>query len=233
MTVVASAEAVEKVHGHGLAAVHAVRGVSLDLFAGEAVVLLGPSGSGKSTLLHLLAALDTPTAGRILLLGRDLAALDDDERSAVRRRDVGCLLQGMHLLPALTVLENVLVSLLPGAIGPEVRGRARSLLERLGLAPNIAGRRPGALSGGEARRVALARALLGRPRLILADEPTADLDGATGRAVVAALRERALEDRAAVVVTTHDERLIEPGDRVVRLRDGLITSVEAGSRGGT
>jgi putative ABC transport system ATP-binding protein len=199
----------------------ALRGVSLEVATGEVVFVLGPSGSGKSTLLQLLGALDTPTRGQVLLFGEDVARKTDRERSLLRRAKLGFVFQSFHLIPALSALENVLVPRVPEGISDLDRKRARTLLERLGLKARL-DHRPDELSGGESQRVAIARALVGKPELVLADEPTGELDGPTGAAVVEALREAAQKEGAAVVVVTHDERLVKPGDRVLRLCDGLV-----------
>lgn len=199
----------------------ALRGVSIEVARGEVVFVLGPSGSGKSTLLQLLGALDTPTRGTVELFGEDVATKSDKERSLLRRAKLGFVFQSFHLIPALSAVENVLVPRVPAGIQEDDRRRARTLLERLGLGARL-DHRPDELSGGESQRVAIARALIGKPELVLADEPTGELDTETGTAVVAALREAARNEGAAIVVVTHDERLVKPGDRVLRLRDGVV-----------
>ena len=223
MTKIAEGIELAKIYRRGSSETAALRGVSFHVEKGEVVFVLGPSGSGKSTLLQLLGALDTPTRGKVLLFGEDVAAKSDRERSLLRRAKLGFVFQSFHLIPALSALENVLVPRVPQGITPDDARRARSLLERLGLAARTE-HRPDELSGGESQRVAIARALVGRPELVLADEPTGELDTPTGAAVVDALREAAAKEGAAVVVVTHDERLVKPGDRAVRLRDGLIDS---------
>ena len=210
-----------KAYRRGGIETEALRGVSLAVAPSEVVFILGPSGSGKSTLLQILGALDTPTRGSVRLFGEDLAGKSDRERSLIRRAKLGFVFQSFHLVPALSATENVLVPRVPEGITGADRARARSLLERLGLGKRL-DHTPDELSGGESQRVAIARALVGRPRLVLADEPTGEFDGPTGAAVVAALREAARDDAAAVVIVTHDERLVQPGDRVVRLRDGVV-----------
>lgn len=217
------AEGVEltKVYRRGSTETAALRGVTIEVAKGEVVFVLGPSGSGKSTLLQLLGALDSPTSGRVILFGEDLAAKSDRERSLLRRAKLGFVFQSFHLIPALSAVENVLVPRVPAGLTDGDRRRARELLERLGLGARLE-HRPDELSGGESQRVAIARALVGRPELVLADEPTGELDSATGAAVVDALREAARTDGAAVVIVTHDERLVRPGDRAVRLRDGML-----------
>jgi putative ABC transport system ATP-binding protein len=210
-----------KIYRRGKTETAALRGVSLSVSKGEVVFILGPSGSGKSTLLQLLGALDTPTRGKVLLFGEDVASKSDRERSLLRRARLGFVFQSFHLVNALTAVENVLVPRVPAGVTAQDRERARSLLERLGLGPRLE-HLPDELSGGESQRVAIARALIGRPELVLADEPTGELDGPTGAAVVEALREAARSEGAAIVIVTHDERLVKEGDRVLRLRDGLV-----------
>ncbi len=221
MNAIAQGVDLAKVYRRGANETAALRGVSIEVARGEVVFVLGPSGSGKSTLLHLLGALDTPTRGQVVLFGEDVARKSDRERSLLRRAKLGFVFQSFHLIPALSAVENVLVPRVPAGVTADDRGRARELLERLGLGPRLE-HRPDELSGGESQRVAIARALIGRPELVLADEPTGELDGPTGAAVVAALRETARNEGAAVVVVTHDERLVQSGDRAVRLRDGLL-----------
>jgi len=210
-----------KTYRRGALETPALRGVSFEVLPGEVVFVLGPSGSGKSTLLHLLGALDSPTSGKVVLFGEDLATRDDRARSLLRRARVGFVFQSFQLVPALTALENVLVPRVPDGVSRDDRARARSLLERLGLGSRTE-HFPDELSGGECQRVAIARALVSRPRLVLADEPTGELDGPTGAEVVRALRENAKEDGAACVIVTHDERLVMEGDRAVRIRDGRL-----------
>ncbi len=194
--------------------------ISLTAAAGESVAVVGPSGSGKSTLLGLVAGLDRPSAGRVLVEGRDLAAMGEAEQASFRGRRLGFLFQTYRLLPALTAEENVRVPLeLAGA--PDAGVRARDWLERVGLAGR-GGHLPAQLSGGEQQRVALARALAPEPALLFADEPTGNLDSATGTVIAdlifAAVRER----RVTCLFVTHDERLAARADRIVRLRDGRM-----------
>jgi putative ABC transport system ATP-binding protein len=199
--------------------VRAVRGVSLRLDRGAFAVIVGPSGSGKSTLLHLLGALDRPTSGQVLVDGRDLCALGERERSAFRRERVGFVFQSFNLIANLTALENVLVPWIPRGIGEARRRKARALLDRMGLADR-ADHRPGQLSGGEQQRVAIARAILKEPLLLLADEPTGELDSESGAAVWALMREMNRGTGTILVVATHDTRFLQAGDEVRRLLDG-------------
>jgi putative ABC transport system ATP-binding protein len=218
---------VTKVYQLGRRQVHALRGVSLRVAAGEFVAIMGPSGSGKSTLLQLLGALDTPTTGRVVFDGRDLQDLSDRERSVLRRDRIGFVFQFFNLLPTLTAAENVALPLL---LGGERRGQARKraqgALERVGLSGRV-GHVPEELSGGEMQRTAIARALVTGPPVVLCDEPTGNLDSASGAEVLALLRALPEEGRRAVVMVTHDEEAAAYGDRVVRLRDGLVEAEQA------
>ncbi len=202
--------------------VEALRGVDLRLVPGELVALRGRSGSGKTTLLNILAGLDNPTSGQVVILGRDLATLDETERAVLRRERMGMLFQNAHLFPLLTALENVELPLrlirVPAA---EREQRALEALEAVGLGPR-ARHRGLELSGGEQQRVALARALVHRPRLIVADEPTGNLDSLTGRTIIALLRETAHQQQIGLLVATHDASVVETADRVLRIHDGQI-----------
>ena len=201
-------------------AVNILCGVDLDLSAGETVALLGPSGSGKTSLLMLLAGLEQPSAGSLLVEGRELARLDEEARAAWRRGRVGIVFQGFHLIETMTALENVAIPLeLAGR--RDASGTAAAMLGRVGLA-HRAGHLPGQLSGGEQQRVALARALAPRPALVLADEPTGNLDQATGAAVMDLLFALVAETGAALLLITHDPALAAACGRQVRMADGRI-----------
>ena len=202
--------------------VRALSDVDLDIQRGAAVALTGPSGSGKSTLLHLLGAMLPADAGRIVVDGQDVAAMRRRELVSYRRT-VGFVFQRFQLLPALSALGNVLAPVLPSRPGPEVQDRAAQLLTRVGLADRLDAV-PSKLSGGQQQRVAIARALLSRPRLLLADEPTGNLDSATGSQILDLLLEARDQDEVTLVVATHDVAVAERCDRVVALRDGKITS---------
>ena len=197
-----------------------LRNVSFDIAAGETVAIVGPSGSGKTTLLGLLAGLDTPTRGTVLLDGIDLAPLDEDARARLRGARVGFVFQSFQLVPTLTALENVQVPL-------ELRGirdsdaRAKDLLERVGLGSRTH-HFPTQLSGGEQQRVAIARAFVNRPRVLFADEPTGNLDGATGEKIVGLLEQLNREDGTTVVLVTHDQQLARRMGRSIRLADGMV-----------
>jgi putative ABC transport system ATP-binding protein len=205
--------------------VEAVRGVSLTVEPGEMLVLLGPSGSGKSTLLHLLGGLDTPTTGQVLFHGQDVGALPDDELTRLRRDRIVHVFQFFNLLPTLSAAENAALPLLLGGTPTaQARERAAAALMRVDLAGR-ADHYPEELSGGEQQRVAIARALTVRPEVLLADEPTGNLDSATGKEVLAILREMAGDEGRSVVMVTHDEAAAEVGDRRARIRDGRVESI--------
>jgi putative ABC transport system ATP-binding protein len=212
---------VTRVHGKGEVAVHALRGVSLSVAAGEFVAVMGPSGSGKSTLLNLAGGLDAPSGGQVLVEGVVLGGLSRQGLAAVRRRRVGYVFQDLNLLPSLTAAENVGLPLeLDGVRLRRTRTAALAALEEVGL-PQLANRFPDEMSGGQQQRVAIARALVGDRRLILADEPTGALDSQTGESVLKLMRAR-VDAGAAGVLVTHEARHAAWADRVVFLRDGSI-----------
>jgi len=213
---------VVKHYRQGEATVRAVDGISLEVAAGEFVSIMGPSGSGKSTLLHLVGALDVPDAGEVFLGDRPLAALGDDDLTLLRRRTIGFVFQSFNLLPTLSAAENVgLPLLLDGSAPADAGARARRLLDLVGLG-HRAEHRPDRLSGGEMQRVAIARALVTDPLVLLADEPTGNLDSRTGAEVLELMR--TLGDRLGqtILTVTHDRRAAAWGDRIVHLRDGKI-----------
>ena len=224
MGAVVSVEGVVKEYHRGAQTVAAVDGVSLAVEPGEFVSIVGPSGSGKSTLLHLMGALDQPTAGRVSIGGTDLGSLDDEELTAFRRHRIGFVFQFFNLLPTLCAWENVAVPLLlDGRRLRRLRPETVPLLEALGLGHRV-DHRPAELSGGELQRVAIARALVAEPVVVLADEPTGNLDTHTGAEVIDILRRKCAERGAALVMVTHDDRLARLADRCVRLVDGRISS---------
>ncbi|MFE7525540.1 ABC transporter ATP-binding protein [Kitasatospora sp. NPDC057542] len=213
--------------GTGERAVHALRGVSFTVGRGELTALKGRSGSGKTTLLNLVGGLDTPTGGSIALDGIDLAGLDEDGRLALRRERIGFVFQSFGLIPMLTAAENVGVPMrLRKAPAAEREERAHTLLALVGLADH-ANQRPGELSGGQQQRVAIARALANEPSLIIADEPTGQLDSETGRSIMELLRAVVRSEGVTVLVATHDPTLMELADRVIEVRDGRIIEEEA------
>ncbi|NJP45221.1 ABC transporter ATP-binding protein [Actinacidiphila epipremni] len=217
-------EDLRRTYGSGDTAVHALRGVSFRVGRGELVALKGRSGSGKTTVLNLVGGLDTPDGGRICLDGTDLAGLGDDDLLALRRDRIGFVFQSFGLIPILTAAENVGVPMRLRRTPPREREERVSLLLALvGLADHAA-QRPGELSGGQQQRVAIARALANRPDLIIADEPTGQLDADTGLAVMELLRAVVRSEGVTALVATHDNQLIALADRVLELRDGRIVS---------
>jgi len=223
---VIEAQGLTKVYNTGDLVVEAVRGVDLQVKAAEYVALVGPSGSGKSTLLNMLGGMEPPSGGRVLLDGVDLATLTDTERTLVRRRRLGFIFQAFNLLPILTAEENVALPLrLDGLSGKEALERAVAMLDFVG----VAARRkhlPSMLSGGEQQRVAVARALVIRPALLLADEPTGNLDSANGQQISRLLRDLVSQKGQSVVIVTHDPKLAAQADRILSISDGLISSTE-------
>ena len=206
--------------------VHALRSVSLDVQQGEFVTIIGPSGSGKSTLMHILGCLDRPTSGQFLLNGRDVSSLPRDELAGIRNKQIGFVFQGFNLLPRTTALENVEVPLLynrPAVAAAERHKRAVAALTAMGLGQR-AHHHPSQLSGGQQQRVAIARALVNEPSLILADEPTGNLDTKTSVEVMALLQELREKRTITVVLITHDMDVARYGTRIVSIRDGQIVS---------
>jgi putative ABC transport system ATP-binding protein len=217
-----------KVYGSGETAVRALDGVTLEIAAGEMVAIMGPSGSGKSTLLHLLGALETPTSGEIALAGQRYDGLGDAELTLLRREKIGFVFQFFNLLPALTAEENVLLpALIAGRRDEATRDRARALLERVGLAQR-ADHLPSELSGGEQQRVSIARALLTEPELVLADEPTGNLDTRSSAQVLELLRDLNASEGQTLVIVTHDPKAAATAGRVVFMRDGRLAGEVAG-----
>jgi putative ABC transport system ATP-binding protein len=215
---------VERTYSRGPLHVRAVNGVSITIEAGEFVALEGPSGSGKTTLLQLLGALDRPTGGAVLFEGRDLGKLPDGRLAELRLRAFGFVFQQFNLIPTLTALQNVELALAPtGADGDELRNRSAALLEEVGLADR-AEHLPSQLSGGEQQRVAIARALVVEPRVILADEPTGNLDSKTGADVIELLAGLAAQHDATVIVATHDAELAARAPRRLAMRDGSLVA---------
>jgi putative ABC transport system ATP-binding protein len=214
-------EDLTKHYGDGPARRAALSGVTLGVDEGELLAVLGPSGSGKSTLLGVLGGLDRAYEGRVEVFGRDLCRLGDRELSRFRGETIGFVFQAFHLLTHLTVLDNVLAPALFASGGDDLRARALSLLDRLGIADRAADT-PAQLSGGQRQRVAIARALLCRPRLLLCDEPTGNLDAETGARTIELFRDLHREGGLTVIAVTHEERLAVAATRVVQIRDGKI-----------
>lgn len=215
-----------KIYRRGKTEVRALSIASLVVPRGQFLSVMGPSGSGKSTLLNLLGALDVPTSGTITIEGREISKLSDHALSEFRRDRLGYIFQFFNLLPTLTAVENAaLPALLSGRSRAEVMAKARALLESVGLEGRV-NHRPDELSGGEMQRVAVARALLSEPALLLADEPTGNLDSKTGAEVLRLIREATLKRNLTVVMVTHDAKAAEVGDRIVRLADGIIVGDE-------
>jgi putative ABC transport system ATP-binding protein len=217
-------EGVEKVYGSGEGAVAALSGIDLVIEAREVVAIVGASGSGKTTLLQLLGALDRPSAGRILCNGRDLSEMGDGELSRLRRDVIGFVFQQFNLIPTLGARQNVEAAAASSDMSAdERRGRATELLDAVGLAAR-AEHLPSQLSGGEQQRVAIARALMNRPSVLLADEPTGNLDTGTGAEILALLQAVAAENAQTVVLITHEHAVAEAAPRVITLRDGSVLS---------
>ena len=219
-----SASQVTKIYGSGEAEVDALRGVSLTIEPGEFVAIVGPSGSGKSTLMHLLGLLDRPSTGQISVGGKDATGLTDTELAALRNQTIGFVFQAFQLLPRTTAMDNVALPLLyRGLRKSQRREQAKRALESVGLAHRLT-HRPSQLSGGEQQRVAIARALVGAPQLLLADEPTGNLDTQTGHEVMSILQRLNEEQGVAIVLVTHDHEVAARANRQVRVRDGLVES---------
>lgn len=216
---------VTKEHRRGASTVAALRGVTCEIPGQAVTFLVGPSGSGKSTLLQLIGALDRPSSGEITVSGRAFSKFSDRERDRYRRYEVGFVFQNFNLLSNLTALENVLVPYLPTGEAKSKQAEAIRLLERVGLKSRL-DHRPTELSGGEQQRVALVRALLKKPLLVLADEPTGELDSQSGAEIFRYLRELRDEQQSTVLVVTHDRSYITPEDHVLTIRDGQLASLE-------
>lgn len=215
-------ENVEKVYKLGEIPVQALKDVSLELQKGEFVAIMGPSGSGKTTLLNLIGVLDKPTKGKIYIDGRDITKLKEKELTRLRRSTVGYIFQFYNLIPVLSAFENVeLPMLVAGMARKEREERAHHLLEKVGLAGRE-NHRPDELSGGEQQRVAIVRALANKPSVVLADEPTGDLDSKTGKEVMQALRDLSSNEGATVIVVTHDPMVADMASKIFEMRDGRI-----------
>jgi lipoprotein-releasing system ATP-binding protein len=215
-----------KRYGEGEQAIRVLEDLDLEIHQTERVAIIGESGVGKSTLLHILGTLDRPSAGTVVLDGQDLFALPDAELAALRNREIGFIFQFHHLLPDFSALENVMMpGLIAGFGWPDARKRAEEMLARVGLSERLT-HRPGELSGGEQQRVAVARALLLGPRVVLADEPTGNLDSVTGEGVLRVLLTLNQELGVTMVIVTHSEKLAAAMDRTLRLSDGKLSPVQ-------
>ncbi len=220
---------VSMTYGQGAVAVRALESASLDVRAGEVMLLMGPSGSGKTTLLSIMGCILRPTAGSVRVAGREVTALGERELPAVRLAHIGFIFQGFNLFPTLTAGENVELALdLKGIRGPGARRRAADLLAQVGIGEKV-NTYPSDLSGGQKQRVAIARALAGEPQVILADEPTAALDSVSGRGVLEMMRSLARREGRAVVIVTHDPRALDFADRIVGIEDGRIAPARGGA----
>ena len=218
---------VKKIFSAGDTKVIAVNGVSLRIAQGEFVAIVGRSGSGKTTLMSLLGALDKPTSGTIKVDGQDITKLHDRALIRYRGRKIGFVFQGYNLIPNLNALDNVVLAMeFGGTAASKRKARAKTLLDQVGLAGDKQRRKPGRLSGGEQQRVAIARALANNPKLILADEPTGNLDSQTGEMIIALLRRLARTEDTTIIVVTHDTLLASQTDRVFRLQDGKLQLIE-------
>lgn len=212
---------VYKIYRMGDTEVHAIDGISMSIERGEFVAIVGQSGSGKSTCMNIIGCLDVPTSGQYLLAGQDVVGLDDDDLAAIRNKMLGFIFQQYNLLPKMSVLENVEVSLMYAGVPKSERdARAKKTLARVGLADKLKNR-PAQLSGGQQQRVSIARALAGNPSVILADEPTGALDSRTGREVLALLQDLHREGNTIVLIT-HDNSIARKAERIIRLEDGRV-----------
>ena len=215
---------VTKIYEESAAATPALRGIDLDVYPGELVLLMGPSGSGKTTLLSIMGCILRASSGLLRIAGTDVSNLSEKELPRIRLENIGFVFQGFNLFPTLSAGENVELMLdLKGITGQKSTKRAEEVLEQVGLAEKYHSF-PADLSGGQKQRVAIARALAGHPKIILADEPTAALDSRTGRGVMQMMQRLAHEDERAVVIVTHDVRMLEFADRVIRIEDGVIAN---------
>ncbi len=206
----------------GETVVHALRGIHLDIRKGEFVAVWGPSGSGKTTLLNLIGAIDEPASGKLRINGQDIGLLSDNSRTELRNESIGFIFQGFNLVPVLSALENVMLPLqIKGSTSVEAKKKALDRLEEVELSSFVS-HRPDKLSGGQQQRVAIARALVTNPSLIIADEPTANLDSDTSRKIISLMRDLNEREETTFIFSTHDQRLLDRVERLVRLEDGKI-----------
>lgn len=224
--VIVSLQSVSKVYEEGQVKVRAVNGLSLDIHKGDFAALSGPSGSGKTTVLNLIGGLDVPSGGTVLLEGRDLAVMSRSQLSAMRRDRIGFVFQAYNLIAVMTAYENAeFVLKLQGVPERECRGRVMKVLEEVGLA-GLEHRRPDAMSGGQQQRVAIARAIVTRPAIVLADEPTANVDSATAEALLDLMQTLNRDEGVTFLFSTHDPRVMQRARRLIRLRDGALEQDE-------
>lgn len=222
MDLAISGEDLHKAYKNGAKDVHAVNGVSVEIKRGQTTAIVGPSGAGKSTILHLLGGLDKPTSGRVLVDGVDIYKLSDRQRALIRNKRIGFVFQFYHLLPEFTALENVMMpGLIKGQRGKrqELREKATHALKSVGLKDRIS-HRPGELSGGESQRVAVARAIINDPEILLCDEPTGNLDSKASESIYELLFSLKLKSDMALVIVTHDEKTSDRADHIIRIKDG-------------
>jgi putative ABC transport system ATP-binding protein len=217
-----------KVYGSGDTKVDALKNVSFDIEQGEFVAIIGPSGSGKSTLLHILGGVDTPTSGEVNISGTDISKLDETKLAIFRRRQIGLIYQFYNLIPILNVEENMTLPILLDGKKPDKK-LLRDLVNKLGLAERVT-HLPNQLSGGQQQRVSIGRALMNHPALLLADEPTGNLDSENSKEILALLRKFNKENKQTVIIITHDERIALSADRVITIEDGVITK-DSGRKG--
>jgi len=217
---------VHKIHDLGKVKVHALKGVSLEIYEGEYISIMGPSGSGKTTLFNMVGGLDKPTKGSVYINEVDVAQLDARELAWLRCRQIGYIFQTFNLIPVMTALENVTLPMVfAGMTNDESRERGVGLLTRVGLAERVQ-HKPYELSGGQQQRVAVARAMANQPKIILADEPTGNLDLTTGKEIINLLREMKEESKVTIISATHDLKMLSVSDRVVWIRDGKVDRIE-------
>lgn len=221
-------ENIKKDYFLGETVVHALKGINLKIDKGEFIAVWGPSGSGKTTLLNLMGAIDDPTEGETTISGEKIHSLSDNQKSELRNKTIGFIFQGFNLVPVLSALENVMLPLqIMGISGGEAKDRALKRLNEVGLGETLT-QRPAKMSGGQQQRVAIARALVTDPSLVIADEPTANLDSETARMIITIMRELNEKEATTFIFSTHDQRLLDQVKRLVRLEDGKI--VNGGSR---